>query len=91
MRNALVEVKQNGILKTREQAEAPLSMYEIHHQIVESAESEASYDDDIPPPPSVHFCNFDGKNGVQVEMLPQYVDYMMKRKKSFEDEFDVSV
>ncbi|XP_052084194.1 receptor-type tyrosine-protein phosphatase mu-like isoform X6 [Mytilus californianus] len=41
-----------------------------------------------PPPPTVHFSDFDGRDGIQVEMLPQYVEYMLQKDNAFETEYD---
>ena len=86
--------KQNGTLITRIEADSQIDYYDfpppppaahvvLHH--IQPPQNET-----LPPPPlSVQFQDFDGRDGIQVEMLPQYVEYMTHKDKAFENEYNV--
>ena len=90
--------KQNGVLLTIGEADAQMDYYNF---LPPPAHAE-DYDSDqgtipsanmtMPPPPlEIHFADFDGRDGIQVEMFPQYVEYMMRKENAFENEYRVSV
>ena len=90
--------KQNGVLLTIGEADAQMDYYNF---LPPPAHAE-DYDSDqgtipsanmtMPPPPlEIHFADFDGRDGIQVEMFPQYVEYMMQKENAFENEYRVSV
>ncbi|XP_071139565.1 receptor-type tyrosine-protein phosphatase mu-like isoform X16 [Mytilus edulis] len=86
--------KQNGTLKPRGgEADAHTDYYDFPppppEQTVADINSISFTTEGLPPPPlTVHFSDFDGREGIQVEMLPQYVEYMLHKDNAFESEYD---
>ncbi|XP_076080778.1 receptor-type tyrosine-protein phosphatase alpha-like isoform X6 [Mytilus galloprovincialis] len=86
--------KQNGTLKPRGgEADAHTDYYDFPppppEETVADINSISFTTEGLPPPPlTVHFSDFDGREGIQVEMLPQYVEYMLHKDNAFESEYD---
>ena len=86
--------KQNGVLLTIGEADAQMDYYDFpppptHAEDYDSDQGTIpSANMTMPPPPlEIHFADFDGRDGIQVEMFPQYVEYMMQKENAFENEY----